>query len=74
MSRLTQALRDCARCGDVRHSNVPEGIEYIRRMSEHKPHRPQWAFKPSDGDIVGRKATRAERQAIRRLYRQGRLP
>ena len=65
---------DCERCGDVRQSKTVEGLEYVRRIGLRMPPRSQWAFKPSDGDVTGRRATRIERQAIRRLYRQGRLP
>ena len=71
-SHLTKG--NCEQCGDVRRSNVPEGIEHVRRIGERQKPRWQWAFKPDSGDVVGKRATPKERQAIRRLYRQGRLP
>ena len=64
----------CEQCGDVRQSATLEGVEYVRRIGLRMPPRSQWAFQPSDGDVTGRRATPKERQAIRRLYRQGRLP
>ncbi len=87
MSKLTQAQRDCKRCGTercicdtkrrkcsgaTRHSNVPEGIEHVRSIGERQKPRSQWAFKPANGDVVGKQATRAERRALRRRYLQER--
>ena len=65
-------MGDCEQCGDVRRSNVTEGIEHIRRIGERQKPRSQWAYKPSNGDVVGKSATPAERKALRRRYLQER--
>ena len=75
MLNSTQALRDCKRCGDVRQSPKSTGNTWERQAEptpNAKPRRPQWALRPSDGDIVGRRATRAERKALRKRYLQER--
>ncbi len=88
MHTLTQVRGSCKRCATEiclchvkrrkptsteRHSNVPEGIEHVRRIGERQTsHRGQWAFKPSNGDIAGKRATPTERKALRRRYLQER--
>ena len=87
MHKLTPASGDCKRCrtplctcrvsrrrtsGTARTSNVPEGIEHVRRMGERGKPRWQWGFRPDDGDVVGKQATRAERKALRNRWLQER--
>ncbi len=72
MSHTHPVTGCCERCKVVRHSNTVEGIEYIRQLGERMKPRSQWAFKPGDGDIVGKSATRAERKALRKRYLQER--
>ncbi len=61
--------------GDARCSPRTTGGTWERQArasSSAAPHRPQWAYKPSEGDLAGKQATRAERKALRKRYLQER--
>lgn len=75
MLSSNQALGECKRCGDVRRSPDSTGNTWERQAeptSNAKPRRAQWAYKPNDGDIAGKRPTRAERKALRKRYLQER--
>ena len=84
MLKPNPATGDCKRCptplctckckrrkqtSDMRRSPIV-GSWGAQTVSHRQQQREQWAFKPCEGDLAGKRATPAERNALRRRSRQ----